>query len=469
MPAPDTSRLQSAQSHSSRRVEFAFDGGYISSDGGALLVREVLEQSGIAQDMANCFVDTRNQDFVEFSVAELLSQRLIGLIQGYEDLNDHDRLRVDPVLALAVGREDILGHDRRQPEDYGKPLAGKSTLNRLELSAEPATKSSRYHKIAVDMERLELLLLDTFILEHAQSPKELWLDLDTTDFALHGEQEDRHFNRYYDHYCYTPLYIMCGDFPLVSRLRSSRIAPSTDIVDHLRPVVTRLRAKWPDVRIVIRADSGFCCDALLSYCEESGVEYLVGLATNPRLKAIVQEDMELVRAESKPGELHPPRAFSSFQYKTQNSWTRDREVIARLEWAGEKPNARFVVTNLPKTEATAEKLYEEGYCQRALMENHLKEQQLDLFASRMSTQVKASNQLRLMFSTFASVVMRMVRRVALAGTSLSKATTSTIRSRLLKIGTVIKVSTRRILLSFASAFPNAWVFEAAMRRMTLSV
>lgn len=466
MPTPDTSRLQSAQSHSSLRVEFAFDGGFISSDGGALLVREVLEQSGIAQDMANCFVDTRNQDFVEFSVAELIGQRLLGLILGYEDLNDHDRLRVDPTLALAVGREDILGHDRRQPVDYGKPLAGKSTLNRLELSAEPATKSARYHKIAVDMKRLERLLVDTFILEHAQPPKEVWLDLDTTDFALHGEQEDRHFNAYYDHYCYTPLYIMCGDYPLLSRLRSSRVAPSTDVVDHLRPVVTRLREKWPDVRIVIRADSGFCCDALLSYCEDAGIEYLVGLATNARLQAIVKDDMELVRAESKPGELHPPRAFSSFQYKTQNSWTREREVIARLQWAGDKANARFVVTNLPKAEATAEKLYEEGYCQRALMENHLKDQQLDLFASRMSTQVRASNQLRLMFSTFASVVMRMLRRSALAGTNFATATTNTIRVRLLKIGTVLRVSTRRILLSFATAFPHASIFIDAMRRMT---
>lgn len=292
--------------------------------------------------MAYCFEDTRNPEYVGFSVAELIGQRLLGLILGYEDLNDHDRLRVDPTLALAVGREDILGHDRRQPVDYGKPLAGKIALNRLELSAEPATKSARYHKIAVDMERLERLLVDTFILEHAQPPKEVWLDLDTTDFALHGEQEDRHFNAYYDHYCYTPLYIMCGD----------------------------------------------------------------------------------------------------------------------------KPNARFVVTNLPKAEATAEKLYEEGYCQRALMENHLKDQQLDLFASRMSTQVRASNQLRLMFSTFATVVMRMLRRSALAGTSFATATTNTIRVRLLKIGTVLRVSTRRILLSFATAFPHASIFIDAMRRMT---
>jgi hypothetical protein len=460
-PQP-TSTLQSAQSHSSRRVDFGFDGGFVSSDGGALLLREVLGQSGLADSIAGCFVDTRNQDFVEFSVPQLISQRIVGLIQGYEDLNDHDYLRVDPVLALAVGRTDILGHDRRLPEDVGKPLAGKSTLNRLELSADPARKSSRYHKIAVNMAQLEALLLQTFIREHHSAPEELWLDLDTTDFALHGEQEGRHFSAYYDHYCYTPLYIMCGDFPLLSRLRSASVAPSKDVVEHLRPVVARLRQAWPNVRIVVRADSGFCCDDLLTYCEEVGISFLVGLATNDRLKAIVASDMALVKADAKPDQSAPPRAFSSFQYQTLHSWTRDREVIARLEWAGDKPNARFVVTNLPMHAETAERLYEQGYCQRALMENHLKEQQLDLFASRMSTHVKTANQLRLMFSTFASVVIRLLRRTALKGTAFETATTNTIRVRLLKIGTILKITTRRIVLSFASAFPNAAVFNQAM-------
>lgn len=451
----------SLQPHAKRSVTAAFDGGHVSSDGGALLLRKALDAMGVSSRVAACFTDERNPLYTEFSVDELVRQRLVGLMLGYEDLNDHDRLRVDPLLALAVGRADILGHDRRQAVDRGKPLAGKSTLNRLELSAETATRNKRYHKIVVDPAKLDALLINEFIREHERAPSELWLDLDTTNIDLHGEQEGKHFSAYYDAYCYTPLYVMCGDFPLLARIRSASIGPTKDVVEHLRPVVERLREQWPDVRIVIRADSGFCCEDLMHYCEQNGLLYLMGLATNPRLTAMVANEMQALAAQAVPGHEVPPRDFKSFDYQTLNSWTRVREVVARLEWAGTKPNARFVVTNLPSDVISCDDLYERDYCQRALMENHIKEHQLDLFADRMSTQVIAANQLRLMFSTFAFLVMRYIRKYLLAGTTLARATTGTVRNRLLKIGAIVRVSVRRITVSLSAAFPLASILREA--------
>ena len=446
------------EAHGKREVAVDFNGGRISSDGGMLLVRPVEEKFGIIRQFAACFNDHRDQRYVEHQVVELVGQRVIGLALGHEDLNDHDDLRTDPLLALVVGKEDVTGEERRHAADQGKPLAGKSTLNRLELPVE-RPGDERYKKIAVDTKKVEDLFVELFIQSwQGEKPKELILDLDATDDPLYGQQEGRFFHGYYDCYCYLPLYIFCGSALLWSELRTSGVDVNDGVVAVIERLVKRLRATWPEVRIVIRGDSGYCRDELMSWCEAHGVDYVLGLKGNNRLLAAVADEMKAAEAEYRRTRM-ASRIFKELEYKTLDSWSCARRVVAKAEHLDKGANPRFVVTTLTAAAWAGQKLYEEVYCARGDMENRIKEQQLSLFADRTSSYSAYANQLRLWFSALAYILLDTLRRLGLAGTDWAKAQCGTIRLKLLKIGALIKVSVRRIVICLSSAYPwqELWI------------
>ena len=437
-----------------REVIGRFDGGRITSDGGGLLLREVDKRLGLLDRLASCFSDYRNPNSVEHSVQALVAQRVYGLALGYEDLNDHDVLRKDSVLALLVGKQDLTGDARVRGQDRGNPLAGSSTLNRLELSTPTTAVSDRYKKIAADPDALDRLLVDVFIESHHKPPREIWLDLDATDDPLHGHQEGRFFHGYYRCYCYLPLYIFCGEHLLCARLRSSNQDAAAGSVEELERIVRQIRQRWPNTRIVIRGDAGFCREAIMAWCEANNVRYVLGLARNKRLQRALGTEMEEARAaHERTGE--PARRFRDFRYRTRKSWSRERRVIGKAEYLPNKANPRFVVTNLTTRQASAKRLYETLYCARGDMENRIKEQQLGLFADRTSTATMRANQLRLYFSSFAYVLLHGLRRLGLAGTAHAKAQSTTIRVKLLKIGARIRITVRKVWLSFSEAYPYA--------------
>lgn len=443
-----------------RSVVAAFDGGHLSSDGGALLLRETDRRFGITRRLAQCFTDHRHPELIEHSVEELVAQRLYGLALGYEDLNDHDDLFRDPLLALSVGKQDVEGQRRRRESDKGKALASSSTLNRLELTPEHAGMYSRYKKIVYHRERIEALVVDLFLDSYERAPEEIILDFDATDDPVHGNQEGRFFHGYYRCYCYLPLYVTCGDHVLVAHLRTSNRDAADRATETLARLVEHIRGRWPEVRIVVRGDSGFARDEFMAWCEENAVDYVLGLAKNQRLLQKIGN--ELVQAQA----LHrqtgaAARVFTHFQWTTRKSWTRPRRVIAKAEHLDKGANPRFIVTNLPETYATPQALYEDVYCARGDMENRIKEQQLDLFADRTSTHTMRANQLRLWFSTLAYTLLAAMRRVALKGTRLAHATCGTIRLKLLKLGAQVRISVRRFLIHFASACPYQDVFRQA--------
>ena len=447
------------QPHARREVVAEFDGGAITSDAGGLLLREVEQRFGIVRQFAACFTDHRDEDLVEFSVEELLLQRVMGLALGYEDLNDHEQLRHDPLLALLCGREDITGADRIDPRDRRKPLAGKSTLNRLELTPAGASQKSRYKKIVASIARLQDALVDVFIRLRAKQgvPEELILDFDATDDPLHGDQLGKFFHGYYKNYCYLPLYGFCDGWPLLALLRPSNMDASAGTVEQLARIVPKLRQAWPKVRIIIRGDSGFCRESIMTWCEAHGVDYVFGLAKNARLQRIIGKELhaaqmlfEQMRTSS--------RVYKDFDYRTHKSWSRARRVIGKAEHLAKGSNPRFVVTSLSCDRLTAQSLYEDLYCARGEMENRIKEQQLFLFADRVSTHGLRSNQLRVLFSTMAYTLHIALREFGLQGTSLAKAQVSTIRTKLLKIGGRIQVSVRRVVLSLSQAYPYQELF-----------
>jgi hypothetical protein len=434
--------------HFSRRVTAGFDGGAITSDGGALLLREVDRRINLLGRLAECFTDHRRPELIEHGVAEMVSQRVYGLVLGYEDLNDHDQVRRDPLLALLVGKRDVTGQDRRCGEDRGNPLAGKSTLNRLEQAA---PQPDRYHTIQYSTRAMDDLLLDIFLEAHGQAPSEIVLDVDATDVPLHGEQERRFFHGYYDSYCYLPLYIFCGDHLLCARLRPSDIDVAKGSAWEVRRLVGRIRPRWPGVRIIVRGDSGFCRERLMRWCERHHVDYVLGLARNDRLRRQIAEAMQQATAEaSQTGQ--PARVFVEFPYQTHKSWSRARRVVAKAEYLDNKENPRYVVTTLSSEEWPAQRLYEELYCVRGEMENRIKEQGM-LFHDRLSTVTMRSNQLRLYLSGMAYVLVHGLRRLALVGTEWANAQVATIRTRLLKIGAVVRISVRRICVSLATGYP----------------
>jgi Transposase DDE domain group 1 len=342
-------------------------------------------------------------------------------------------------------------------------LAGKSTLNRLELTRETASRKERYKKILLDHGDVDRLLVQVFLEAHQEAPQEIILDLDATDDPLHGKQEGRFFHGYYGHYCYLPLYIFCGEFLLCARLRSSNIDASAGSVEELKRIVAQIRSVWSGVRIVVRGDSGFCREELLAWCEAEGVDYLLGLAKNERLKAEIEKEMEEAKAQyQQTGRA--ARLFQEFVYQTRESWSRARRVVAKAEHLEKGENPRFVVTSLSREAWPMQALYEERYCARGDMENRIKEQ-LMLFSDRTSTHYLRSNQLRLYFSSIAYVLLQMLRRLGLEGTELAKAQCSTIRLKLLKIGALIRITVRKVWVSLAGGYPYVALFRQVHEKL----
>lgn len=428
----------------------AFDGGAMTSDAGALLLGATDRGIGLLARFAGCFADHRAPHLITHTLPSLVGQRVFGIALGYEDLIDHDALRHDPVMAMLVGK--LANHGAQ-----GAPLAGKSTLNRLELSrAEP----SRYHKISHDAGQIEALFVDLFLEAHARPPAQIILDLDATDDPLHGHQEGRFFHGYYDCYCYLPLYIFCGRHLLAAKLRPANIDGSAGALEEVARIVAHIRRRWPKVRILLRADSGFARDELMAWCEENAVDFLFGLARNPRLvREIAAELAEAAEQSQRTGE--PARRFKDFMWRTLDSWSGERRVVAKAEWTQSEANPRFVVTSLTREEHKARHLYETVYCARGEMENRIKECQLDLFADRTSAHTMLANQLRLWFASMAYVLVCALRRIGLAHTQFAQATCGTIRLKLLKIGALVRTGVRRIKLAMPSAFPYKAEYRAA--------
>ena len=438
-----------------RAVEAAFDGGLVTSDAGALLLGASDQAIDLVGRFADCFRDCRRSYLIEHTVATLVRQRVFGIALGYEDLNDHDDLRHDPVMAVLAGKLESRRADCA-------PVAGKSTLNRLELSrAEP----TRYHKIAYEAAAIETLLVTLFLEAQPQPPKQIILDLDATDDPLHGHQEGRFFHAYYDCYCYLPLYIFCGRHLLAAKLRCSDIDASAGSVEEVARIVAQIRARWPFVQILLRADSGFAREALMAWCEENRVDYLFGLARNDRLVAKIEAELADAKARAE-NSGHPARRFKDFKWSTRDSWSRRRRVIAKAEWTQGEANPRFVVTSLKRSQVGARQLYEDIYCARGDMENRIKECQLDLYADRTSAATMRANQLRLYFASMAYVLLCALRRIGLAETIFSNATCGSIRLKLLKIGALVRISVRRIKIAMASACPAAREWALAARRLS---
>lgn len=440
-----------------RRVVAAFDGGTVSSDAGALLLGRVDEAIGLVDRLAGCFIDERDPDLIEHAVRTLIGQRVFGMALGYEDLNDHESLRHDTVFGTLLGK---LEPKRRS---NCAALAGKSTLNRLELHEQEG--SSRYHKIRPQGEAIERLWVDLFLEAHRTAPKQIILDLDATDDPLHGHQEGRFFHGYYDGYCYLPLYIFCGEHLLCAKLRRANIDGAAGAREEIERIVAQIRQRWSAVKIILRADSGFCREELMSWCEQNSVDYVFGLARNVRLVRSIGAELQEAKAESGATQ-RPARRFKELVYRTRKSWCRARRVVAKAEQTGDKANPRFIVTSLSIHEWAARELYEELYCARGECENRIKEAQLDLFADRLSAATFRANQLRLWLASAAYVLMHALRRVGLAGTVLARACANTIRLKLLKIGAVVTVSVRRVKLAMSEACTNQSEFITAFHNLS---
>ena len=441
----------SFQAHFRRQVRADFQGGTMTSDAGGLLLRETDRRLKLLPRFAQCFLDGRDPERIQHTVQEMVSQRVYALALGYEDLNDHDQLRQDPVLKLLAGKQDLE-----------QALAGKSTLNRLELSA---GIPDRYKKVTFWKQAIDELLVTVFLEAHAQAPEEIVLDIDTTDVALHGKQEGHFFHGYYDHYCYLPLYVFSGEHLLCVRLRPANIDASAGSLMEIQRIVEQIRQCWPQVRITLRGDSGFCRDELMSWCEGNRVDYVFGFARNPRLRTII--DGALVEAAHQWEQTQKPaRVFVEFPYQTTTgSWDHPRRVVAKAEHIDGKENPRYVVTSLLAEAWPAQKLYEELYCGRGDMENRIKEQ-FTLFADRVSAETLRANQLRLYFSALAYLLVCGLRRLGLKATELATAQAATIRLRLFKIGALIRVTVRRICISLPRSYPWSDLFAAVHQALT---
>jgi hypothetical protein len=424
-----------------RKIVARFDGGTISSDGGAFLLRQTDQRLNLLPRLAECFLDGRNQNRIEHTIAEMLSQRVYGLALGYEDINDHEQLRNDPVFGILAGHEELE-----------EPLAGKSTLNRMELGA--GTKD-RYKKITFWKGAMDELLVKVFLESQKHAPAQIILDVDTTDLPLHGKQEGRFFHGYYDHYCYLPLYVFCGEHVLCAHLREANHDASFGSLTEIQRIVTQVRAVWPEVKIVLRGDSGFCRNELMSWCENNQVDFVFGLARNQKLRKIIGAQIHQATQEwNRTGK--PARVFTEFAYQAKKTkkggWDCGRRVVAKAEHIAEKENPRFVVTSLRREQWAAQELYEGLYCARGDMENRIKEQ-FSLFADRVSAETMRANQMRLYLSTMAYVLVSGLRRLGLQATELAQAQIATIRTKLLKIGTQIRITVRKVWVSMASRYP----------------
>jgi len=431
-----------------------FDGGEITTDAGALVLGRLERRRQILARFARCFTDYRSPNRIEHTVGELVGQRVLAIALGYEDVNDHERLRHDPLLAALAGKAN--------PKE---PLAAPATIHRLELSHPELAEGDRYCRISLEPEAVDNLLIDFFLEAHEEPPEEVVLDLDATDDPIHGRQQGRFFHGYYDCYCYLPLYIFAGDHILCARLRTADRDGAAGSKEELERIVGRIREAWPETRIIVRADSGFCREWLMAWCEEEeGVEYVLGIAKNERLKAAIESELEEARLRhERTGD--PERIFKSFSYRTLDSWSRSRRVVGKAEHLEHGSNPRFVVTSLSEKEWSARALYEDLYCARGEMENRIKEQQLHLFADRTSCTVMRANQVRLYFSSFAYVLLSELRRIGLVGTDMARAQCGTIRLKLLKIGARIRVTVRRIWVAMSESWPHREILLHAWHRL----
>jgi hypothetical protein len=434
--------------HFSRRVVADFDGGTLTSDGGALLLRQVDQRIGLLPRLAACFSDYRSPERIEHGVEQMLAQRVYGLALGYEDLNDQDQLRHDPLMNVLSGKREL-----------NTALASKSTLCRLERTPDSDAEQQRYKKVRYDQQAIDRLLVDLFVESKPTAPREIVIDLDVTDTPLHGHQQGRFFHGFYDHYCYLPLYLFCGDQLLGVRLREANQDASAGSLEEVQRIVGQIRQQWSEVRIVLRGDSGFCREELMRWCEDNGVEYVFGLARNDRLRRRIDKALRKAAAAAKQSGK-AARVYTEFRYRTLKSWSRQRRVIAKAEQIEGKENPRYVVTSLKGQQWRPRELYEQLYCARGEMENRIKEQ-LSLFADRMSAETMRANQLRLYLSAAAYVLVETLRRLALAGTTMARAQVQTIRLRLLKIGAQIRGSVRRVRLSLSSGYPWQKLFVHA--------
>ena len=453
MPTQCTTKPLEFEGHRRRRVVAAFDGGPITSDAGALLLRRVEQRLSLFDQMADCFTDHRDPSRIQHSLRTLIAQRIVAIALGYEDLNDHDQLRHDPLMAL---------FSEKGPSSDSPPLAGNSTLNRLEHA--PSQGPGRTHKIDHDPDALQALLVELFLQAHSQPPDSITLDLDATDDPLHRDQQDRFFHGYYGGYCYLPLYIFSDRHLLSALLRPANINASAGALEQIQRIVSRLRGVWPEVKILLRADSRFAREELMGWCEKNQVDYLFGLARNPRLQAAIRPELAQAKALSDQHQ-QSVRRFKDFLYDTLDSWSRQRRVVAKAEVLPRGPNPRFVVTSLSAQNHPAQPLYEQIYCARGEMENRIKEQQLDLFADRTSTHTFRANQLRLSLTASAYVVMEGLRNWGLRHTCLARATVGTLRLKLLKIGAQVTTSVRRIKVAMASSCPYQPEFRLAWAQL----
>jgi Transposase DDE domain group 1 len=416
-----------------------FNGGRLTTDAGALLLREIGQKLGLFDALDRVIPDPRWLPIVVHDQKAMLAQRIVAIALGYEDLNDHQTLRSDPALQLAAGKD----------PDQALPLASPPTLCRLE---------NRVDRKA--LVKIAEVLVDQFIASHLDPPEHLILDFDATDDLIHGKQEGRFFHGYYDHHCFLPLYVFCGDELLTAYLRPSDIDASKHSRAVLKLLVQKLRAAWPAVKITIRGDSGFCRWRLMRWCDSRGIGYVLGLAKNKVLERAARDEIE--RAERRFRRTgRPQRVFGSFSYAA-GSWDRPRRVIAKAEHTTQGPNPRFVVVNVP---GDPQDLYEDVYCQRGEMENRIKEQQLGLFADRTSCHRFLANQFRLLLSSAAYVLVQALRRTALAGTELAQAQVGTIRLKLFKVAARVVVSVRRVVFHLASSYPYQEVFREVYARV----
>jgi hypothetical protein len=438
-----------------REIVARFDGGTISSDGGAFLLRQTDRHLNLLSRLAECFLDGRNPLLVQHSIEEMISQRVYGLALGYEDINDHEQLRSDPVLGILAGRTDL-----------DRPLAGKSTLNRMELGT---GVNSRYKKITFWKDGVDELMVKVFLESHQEIPAEIIVDMDTTDLPLHGKQEGRFFHGYYDNYCYLPLYVFCGEHILCARLREANHDAAFGCLAEIERIVAQIRAAWPNVKIVLRGDSGFCRNELMSWCENNQVDFVFGMAQNQRLRKVIGQQMHEATLEwNRTGKA--ARVFTEFEYSTKKTkkggWDRERRVVAKAEHIAGKQNPRFVVTSLTSQQYQARALYEELYCARGDMENRIKEQ-FSLFADRVSAATMRANQMRLYLSAMAYILVSGLRRLGLKGTALAQAQVSTIRTKLLKIGAQIRVSIRKVWVSMSSSYPWQDLYQQVWTNLRL--
>lgn len=436
------------EAHFSRQVVAQFEGGWLTTEGGSLLLRQADRKIDLLRRLARCFTDYRQPERIAHRLEEMLAQRIYGLALGYEDLNDHEQLRQDPLLGVLAGKRDL-----------SEPLAGKSTLNRLELTPASSPAAQRYNKITYAPEAIDRLLVTLFLESHRKAPLSIVLDLDATDTPLHGKQEARFFHGYYNHYCYLPLYVFCGDQLLCARLRPSNIDASAGSCEEVERIVTQIRKAWPHTQIILRADSGFCREELMAWCEKHAVDYVFGFARNPRLRRKIAKQMRQAKKEQqRTGK--PARVFCEFFYQTRKTWSQSRRVVAKAEQIPGKENPRYLVTSLSPSAWPAQELYEGLYCARGEMENRIKEQ-LSLFSDRMSTESLRANQLRLYFSSLAYVLVEALRRVGLAGTEGAELQVETIRLRLLKIAAQVRITARRIWIRYTKAYPWKNTFVSA--------